>query len=346
MRVIGGSNLIAITGVFGSGKSLLLIEFALAMAENYKKTIILNFHVEKKDIYAYCKRKKYQWLVSQMEAYDADPTANTDPIEFIDLSVGVSDGGTANNTALDKLFKDSNGETRKRCVVCVDEMGIFLNARNWQKVSSNFQRYLVQVRRMRIHLIVAFQFLDQVDKQFRLLVQHWIVCKSLTSYSKHLDGPKIHARFIYHYNAAKFRKLEGSNTVKAAFVRPWLWAKEVQWHILPIKRLCSEVKQVFKIYEFFLNRPSKYSINSMTNCWIDEDLLFKCFDSFEVVEGGVVSECNTERITTVTANDSAHNSQNEMSENNILLASDNNHNGSITSNPGLLELGNFLDVDL
>jgi archaellum biogenesis ATPase FlaH len=314
MKSIGGANLIAITGPFGSGKSLLLLEFCLAMAEHYQKPLVINFSVQKKEIYKYCKHKNYKWLCEQMEAKEG----NEDPIKFIDLFVTDA----VKNDSLDLLFKDGD-KSRRNCIVCVDELGVFLNARNWQKVSTNFTKYLCQVRRMRVHVIVAFQFLEQVDKQFRLLVQHWITCKGISIYDRQLNGPRLIARFAYHYAPAKFNKLESSTTTKAAFVRPWLWAKRVDYHVLPLGWFIAEFKNANK------KRPQ-----DKFKPYHDEGFLFRCFDSFEVLEAEDKNSDKSKKeiAQTDTNKNNKDNNTSKINTNNAASNDTSDTNSSATDN--------------
>jgi hypothetical protein len=86
-------------------------------------------------------------------------------------------------------------------VVCLDEAGIFLNARDFARVSSDLLADLCQSRKTGTDLVWAAQFSEQVDKQFRMLTQYWIHCKSMAFYSKKLKRPRLFWKKIYWFTA-------------------------------------------------------------------------------------------------------------------------------------------------
>lgn len=246
-------NLIGVTGEFGSGKTLFMLELAFHLAESYQKHVVVNFPLNHSAVRTYCRSRGYRWFA-----------ANGRIIEVDLAKVGITE-----------IFK------RKGTIIIFDEGGVLINSRNWAKHGMDFLSPLFQVRHDDIHLIVGFQFVDQVDKQLRECFQSWLVCKSLRRRDNALRGPRMYARYVYFYNREKFEKLEFDVKAKANAFRPWLAAQYVCFSILPLNWFINECALLFKILFWYAHNFKKPEVlaRGFKKTLSREDMLFRCYRS-------------------------------------------------------------------
>ena len=251
-------NLIGITGRFGSGKSLYAVEWGLKLANAFEKNLVVNFPLNVKWVKRYCKVQGLKWFLAngrviQIELYD----------NLMDLW----------------HFPIRNGYILNRDTVTIfDEGGVMANSRAWASIPKEFMKYLFQLRKLNVHLLLVFQFEEQVDKQFRLVIQRWLVCKAFGYYDKTLKKPRILQRVIYHYDPEKFMRLQENTQARGNPVLPWLWSERVDFSFAWVDYLIYGLIEFFvKLLSFFgISRPIPLSPLA---------LLFKCFDSGALVGG-------------------------------------------------------------
>jgi hypothetical protein len=169
-----------IVGEFGSGKSLLLWERGLAIAEKYRKSVVANFDFDKKALLEYCKLKKYKWIPELVRYH----RIHTIPIQ--------------ESSQLPLLLE------RRDTVVLLDEAGIFLHAQYWKSVPRGFNAALVQCRKDGIFFLIACHFLDQVDKQIRENAQYFIECRGMSVYDKNLKNDRLLFRWRHEFLPARY----------------------------------------------------------------------------------------------------------------------------------------------
>lgn len=215
----------AFTGKIRSGKSLGQLAYALDQCNFKRRTLVTNFQIDIKEAIKYCALKKYYWLGFQLQRGQ---------YTIVDATVD-----------LNKIL--SYPET----VVCLDEAGIFLNARSWASTSKNLLYDLCQSGKDGIDLIYTCQFLDQVDSQMRALTQYYIHACGTTVWSSSLRRPRLVWKKYFYFDAEDYAA----------------WDKDT-------KNKRNHIKTQFQ-YAF---RTSQGLLN-------DSDIqLFKCFRSFSRLE--------------------------------------------------------------
>ena len=213
-------NVVGITGPFGSGKSLYAMQLAIKYAEKARKPIYCNFPVNIVELRKYARRRGYHWVASCAR------------IAYVEL------------------FDDLNLLWKYRdCVFVFDEGGVFANSRSFKSMPKEFLKNLFQVRKLNVHLLIVFQFYEQVDKQIRLVFQHWVRCKSISVYDKKLGAPRLLVRYAFHYTPEKFLRLEEDTKARGNMILPWLWSDGVFWRVLVIHQLLVLVQN--RLLEFY-----------------------------------------------------------------------------------------------
>lgn len=266
-------NLVGVTGEFGSGKTLFMLELAFHLCELYHKNLVVNFPINLNAAKHYCQVRDYKWFFTNGR------------VICVDLAI----------QGLSEVFK------RKGTVVVFDEGGVLINARNWSKHGMDVLSPLFQVRHDDIHLIVGFQFVDQVDVQLRKCFQMWVVCGSLRRRDNKLRGPRIFGRSIYFYDRRQFEKLQDDVQAKANLVRPWLASKYVAFSFLPVKWFALECRNfVNAIYLYLRYAKSPNKIRSkFKQLKTTESLLFDSYQSIGSRIGEVTTDSNSRRLSKV-----------------------------------------------
>ena len=155
----------AIFGEIGSGKSWFQMKHALEMAEKRIKRLVTNFPLNLDGLYSYCKQKGYYFLVDQID---------TGGIIYINP-----------NSSLADILRIPQS------IVCLDEAGVFLNARSFLTTPKDLLSDLAQSRKEGADLIYAAQFPDQIDKQLRELTQFVAHCEGVTKYNNKERRPEL-----------------------------------------------------------------------------------------------------------------------------------------------------------
>jgi hypothetical protein len=139
-------------------------------------------------------------LFSRSFEYPSKPELAQMPIRYPWLNYLVENGGIIQIYAPKILQALMIPES----VVLLDEAGVFLNARQFQKLSIKFLNDLAQSRKQGTDIVWAAQFDEQVDKQFRLLTQFFIHCSSLSRYSARIGRPIMYIKNVVFFTASSY----------------------------------------------------------------------------------------------------------------------------------------------
>jgi len=189
----------AITGDIGSGKSHKQLKHALYCCNRYKKRLVTNFGVSLPAIKKYAYKMRYWWVIW---------LCDNDQITIFDLK---------DSAQLPQILSISYS------VVCLDEAGIFLNTRDFQKTPKALLTDLAQSRKYGCDLIYAAQFDGQVDKQLRMLTQWFIHADGSTIWSTKLRNQKLVWLKYHTFTATKYWEWSENLKRRNSFIRTW-WA--------------------------------------------------------------------------------------------------------------------------
>ncbi len=247
-------NLTAIIGEFGSGKSLYSLELGLYLANKYHKRIATNMLLDYEALIIYCRSQNYRWLVLNRPFYYY---GNLEPSSLLDF--------------------------RNSVVIC-DEAGSLFHARFWKNTSKDFLIKLSQIRKLNIHLILTYQYVEQIDKTFREQTQHFVFCYAETKYSKKLNLPQLLFRSRYHFNRRRFEQYETDLPFRHHPLKPKLAALNYGIDLPPLAWLMAELR---KILFLLLLIPRNWDLSKIRDyLLLNSDrftLLFRCFDSSKAI---------------------------------------------------------------
>lgn len=169
---VPGAFVFAFTGHFGVGKTLLMTEQAIKMAEKYHLRIVANYEINYQAARRYCYHKGYKWFQSfGVITYQPD---------------------------LYKLLHYNNS------IILLDEAGVELFSRSFggkegQKRIELFDR-LFRIRHFGSYLFYACQKHSQVDKQFRDMTHCWVWCRGFQKFDLFMRRSRLYARSAYAFS--------------------------------------------------------------------------------------------------------------------------------------------------
>lgn len=217
-----------ICGDIGSGKSVYQLDYALRQCNQKHKKLVCNFSIDLHALKVFAYEAKLPYLIWM---------ADNNQIATI-----------PSLNSLTELF------TYPDSVVCLDEAGIFLNAREFSKTPKGLLSDLAQSRKSAIDLVYAAQFDDQVDRQFRLLTQYFVHCDSLTKYDPATRRPKLHWKYYSHFKAAAYWRWVGDYRARCSAIRTYMSAFETTWGFLT-----KSDKLLFNVFDSFSRLDSQGS---------------------------------------------------------------------------------------
>lgn len=219
--------IIGFVGEIGSGKSLAQLHFGLHEANRKMRYLVCNFPLNQTELLKYCRMAKLGWVAHCAQT-----------------------GRVLNLSAMDSL---SHLLSYGNSIVLLDEAGIFLNSREFQKTPKSFLRDLAQSRKDGIDLFWAAQFDDQVDKQFRQLTQQFIHCAGSTTWCPVLRRPKLVWKTNYRFFAGDYYRWASSSRARVNFIKTW-FGYASQTIVGPVTPLDL---QLFKVFDSFARLDSE-----------------------------------------------------------------------------------------
>jgi len=271
--------IIGIAGSIGSGKSFTQLREALQYADDRRKQLVFNFHVDIKELYRYANMpREYDSYVSglvydvryalayfcNMYGLKTKYPKRTPRLPWI--SQLCRTGGIIQIPSPKYLEALLIPES----VVCLDEAGILLNSREFAKTSKELLADLAQSRKDGCDLFWAAQFEEQVDKQLRLLTQYWIHCDSLSAYDKASRRPKLVWKNFIWFKAADYMQWVSNPKDRSSYVK----ARFAYGFKSQSGLLSQTDKQLFKVFDSFSRLDRSFSstrIVSRNRCILPKD---------------------------------------------------------------------------
>jgi hypothetical protein len=168
----------------------------------------------------------------------------------------------------------------KNSVIICDEAGSLFHARFWKNTTKDFLIRLAQIRKLNIHLLLTYQYPEQIDKVFREQTQHFVLCYAATKYDRKLNLPRLLTRSRYHFDRRRFEQYESDNVFRNHPIKPKLASLLYSIDCPPLAWLLAELRK-FVITLFYALDP--VPLPQLRNrLLLNSDrfsLLFRCFDS-------------------------------------------------------------------
>jgi hypothetical protein len=169
----------AIYGLPGRGKSLLMLQRALLLAEKYNLRIVSNFQLDPIQLAYYCKINNYQWLMSNIpNGIIYYVSANRNFAQFLQI---------------------------KNAVIILDEMGLYApSAQSWT-LPSEALNAIANNRKNLQHIIYAAQYPSQVNSSIHEVCSEILYAEGLAVWCNKLRNDKLVFKDVHQFKPAEFQ---------------------------------------------------------------------------------------------------------------------------------------------
>lgn len=290
--------IIGLAGQIGSGKSHAQLMIAIEYAEERRKQIVTNFPVNRQELIRYCAMPREahtllgniqlwwgeqlwelsklikifkHYLLGQPLEYRYNRTWKPKyPYLLSLLQKGMGVIEIVNPEHLETLMIPES-------VICLDEAGVFLNARDFSKTSKRLLADLAQSRKDGCDLVWAAQFDGQVDRQFRQLTQFWWHCRGFTLYNKKMRRPELVWKERHYFMADDYDMWVNNPKVRA----DWIKTRFAYASATVSGFLSSADKQLFNCFDSFSRLDlegsnAKVQISTTQQCLLPKTYYSNC----------------------------------------------------------------------
>ncbi len=220
-----------IVGPQGSGKSFSTFKLLCMQADLLQYDLCFNFSVDLDALYNYCLNSGYYWLVSRIIHNKIRCRFSDELDTFMDLP---------------------------KTIYVMDEAGVYMNSREFQKVPKSFLHQLAQVRHDSMVLVWCAQYADMVDRVLRELTAGYCQCLSLSKPNKKLGNYELYWQKFYIYNARQYKIYLNKVDSKLSGFKFWVNARKLaDFHYEGF--LSTNDKLIFDIYSSFGARVGEES---------------------------------------------------------------------------------------
>jgi hypothetical protein len=168
----------AIYGLPGRGKSLLMLQHGLEVAEKYQLRIVTNFCLDPLHLAYYCKINNYKWL-------------------WENLSKGIVYYVSANKNFAQFL-------QIKNAVILLDEMGLYApSAQSWTLPPEAFNAVANNRKRCQ-HIVYAAQYPSQVNSSIHQICSNILYAEGLAVWDGKLKNERLMFKDVHLFQPAEF----------------------------------------------------------------------------------------------------------------------------------------------
>jgi len=210
----------AIYGLPGRGKSLLMLQHGLEVAEKYQLRIVTNFCLDPLHLAYYCKINNYKWL-------------------WENLSKGIVYYVSANKNFAQFL-------QIKNAVILLDEMGLYApSAQSWTLPPEAFNAVANNRKRCQ-HIVYAAQYPSQVNSSIHQICSNILYAEGLAVWDGKLKNERLMFKDVHLFQPAEFEVWFRDPKIRKNPVKAWVLALK-HWKGI-INALDA---QTFRVYDSF-----------------------------------------------------------------------------------------------
>lgn len=210
----------AIYGLPGRGKSLLMLQHGLEIAEKYQLRIVTNFCLDPLNLAYYCKINNYKWL-------------------WENLSKGIVYYVSANKNFAQFL-------QIKNAVILLDEMGLYApSAQSWTLPPEAFNA-VANNRKRAQHIVYAAQYPSQVHSSIHQICSNILYAEGLAVWDDKLKNERLMFKDVHLFQPAEFEVWFRDPKIRKNPVKVWVLALK-HWKGI-INGLDA---QTFRVYDSF-----------------------------------------------------------------------------------------------
>ncbi len=168
----------AIYGLPGRGKSLLMLQRALLLAEKYRLRIVSNFQLDPIQLAYYCKINNYKWLMKNIpNGIIYYVSANKNFAQFLQI---------------------------KDAVIILDEMGLYApSCQSWTLPAEAFNA-VANNRKLLQHIIYAAQYPSQVHSSVHQICSEVLYAEGLVVWCDKLRNDRLVFKDVHQFKPSEF----------------------------------------------------------------------------------------------------------------------------------------------
>jgi len=210
----------AIYGLPGRGKSLLMLQHGLQIAEKYQLRIVTNFCLDPFNLAYYCKINNYKWL-------------------WENLSKGIVYYVSANKNFAQFL-------QIKNAVILLDEMGLYApSAQSWTLPPEAFNA-VANNRKRAQHIVYCAQYPSQVHSSIHQICSNILYAEGMAVWDDKLRNERLMFKDVHLFQPAEFEVWFRDPKTRKNPVKVWVLALK-HWKGI----INSLDAQTFRVYDSF-----------------------------------------------------------------------------------------------
>jgi hypothetical protein len=210
----------AIYGLPGRGKSLLMLQHGLRIAEKYKLRLVTNFNLDPLALAYYCKINNLKWLWDNIpKGIIYYVSSNKNFAQFLQIP---------------------------RAVILLDEMGLYApSAQSWTLPAEAFNA-VANNRKMAQHIVYAAQYPSQVHSSLHQICSEILYAEGIAIWSEELGNDKLLFKDVHLFMPSEFEVWFRDPKVRKNPIKVWVLATK-HW-----KGIISALDaHTFRVYDSF-----------------------------------------------------------------------------------------------
>jgi hypothetical protein len=192
----------AIYGLPGRGKSLLMLQYGLHLAEKYQLRLVTNFCLDPLNLAYYCKINNYLWLWKNLpKGIIYYVSANKNFAQFLQI---------------------------KQAVILLDEMGLYApSAQHWTLPAEAFNA-VANNRKRAQHIIYAAQYPSQVHSSIHQVCSDIIYAEGVAIWDEKLKNDRLLFKDVHLFGPSEFEVWFRDPKIRKNPIKVWVLARK-QW---------------------------------------------------------------------------------------------------------------------
>lgn len=210
----------AIYGLPGRGKSLLMLQRALLLAEKYRLRIVSNFQLDPIQLAYYCKINNYKWLMQNIpNGIIYYVSANRNFAQFLQI---------------------------KDAVIILDEMGLYApSCQSWTLPPEAFNAVANNRKRLQ-HIIYAAQYPSQVHSSIHQICSEVLYAEGLAVWCDKLRNDRLIFKDVHQFKPSEFEVWFRDPKVRKNPIKSIVLAEKHWKGVIS----CADA-QTFRVYDSF-----------------------------------------------------------------------------------------------
>lgn len=210
----------AIYGLPGRGKSLLMLQHGLRIAEKYRLKLVTNFCLDPLNLAYYCKINNLSWLFDNIpKGIVYYVSANKNFAQFLQI---------------------------KNAVILLDEMGLYApSAQSWTLPPEAFNA-VANNRKRAQHIVYAAQYPSQVHSSIHQICSEILYAEGMAIWDNELRNDRLLFKDVHLFGPSEFEVWFRDPKIRKNPVKVWVLATK-HW-----KGIINAIDaQTFRVYDSF-----------------------------------------------------------------------------------------------